>query len=599
MEFKEQVRGAVDIVRVVGEWVRLKKVGHRYLGLCPFHQEKTPSFNVSPDKQFFKCFGCGKGGDVFTFVMEIAGVDFYEALKMLAERAGLAMPQRMPGQDPHAKQREGLREAHEIAFRYFRSQLETGAGAEARAYLERRGVSAEAMAEFGLGYSDRGGQALTRELERAGFDAETLRGSGLVIERDTGGFFDRFRGRLIFPIHDESGKVIAFAGRALGDEQPKYLNSPETEIYRKSHVLYNLHRAKAAARKDEFAILVEGYMDVIGVAGAGIKNVVASCGTALTSEQVRSLKRHAEKVVVNFDPDAAGANAAERSIQMFLEAALHVRVLQLGHAGDEVKLDPDEFIKRFGAEAYRERLRKAGSYFLWLCDRARQNYDLRSAEGRMEGFRAVLAPAIERVPDKLERLAIANEVASYLGVDPALVRQQLRTTGGAPARGAAPAESPLKAVTDSERTLLRGLLADEVVRQEVMDDLESLPGLDELSTGRLFRALIALARAQGTFRYEELSGRLDAADQSLMDRLVFADSTAKHQGTGEFTLERAQRCLEAMWRDWTIAQRAEWKRKIREAERRGELEQALRLTEEHNAIDENQWKPRWRRDLSG
>src|SRR5271154_5666402 len=342
MDFAEQVKSSVDIVEVIGQYVRLKKAGAspRYTGLCPFHTEKTPSFSVHSGHQFYRCFGCDAKGDLFKFVMEIERISFFEALKLLAERNGMTMPKREYS-DPDAKLRGALMEMHETAARVFQSNLNGPAGAQARQYLASRNVAPEQIAEFGLGLSDPSGNQLVRQFESR-FTPEHLEQSGLVLKRQEGtGYFDRFRGRLMFPIHNESGKVIGFGGRALRPgEEPKYLNSPETALYRKSYVLYNLHRAKDAVRKLDYAVLVEGYMDVIGVYSAGVRNVVASCGTALTNTQVRAIKKYSDRIVVNFDPDAAGGNAAERSIQMLLDEGMHVRVLELGG-----ELDPDEYVK--------------------------------------------------------------------------------------------------------------------------------------------------------------------------------------------------------------------------------------------------------------
>ena len=371
MDFVEQVKSSVDIVKVVGEHVRLKKMGGtgRYQGLCPFHQEKTPSFSVHASHQYYKCFGCGVGGDVFKFVQEMERISFFEALKLLAERNGIPMPKRNEYTDPESKLRNSLFDMHEMAAQLYRQNLNGAAGSEARAYLARRGVTPALAEEFGLGVSADSWDQLTRRLQDERYTAEQLEASGLAGKRQEGsGFYDRFRGRLMFPIHNESGKVIGFGGRAMkpGDE-PKYLNSPETSVYRKSFVLYNLHRAKDAMRKGEQAILVEGYMDVIGVYSAGVREVVASCGTSLTNTQVRAIKKHTDHITVNFDPDNAGANAAERSIQMLLEEGLRVRVVEL-----EGGLDPDEYVKQNGADAYREKLKHAPGYFHWLADRTRR-----------------------------------------------------------------------------------------------------------------------------------------------------------------------------------------------------------------------------------
>src|SRR5580700_8978591 len=484
MDFVEQLKSSVDIVKTIqGYGVKLKRTGSagRYLGLCPFHTEKTPSFNVNATMQRYKCFGCGVGGDVLNFVMELERISFFEALKLLAETNGIPMPKREYS-DPDSKLRGALFEMHEMAASTFHANLKGPTGTEARNYLAGRGVTPEQIDEFGLGVADPSGQQLLRRLEGR-FAAETLEVSGLAMKRQDGsGYFDRFRGRLMFPIHNESGKAIAFGGRALrsGDE-PKYLNSPETPLYRKSYVLYNLHRAKDAIRKSDYAVLVEGYMDVIGVYSAGVRNVVASCGTALTNTQVRALKRHSDRIVVNFDPDAAGANAAERSIQMLLDESLQVRVLEL-----EGDLDPDEYVKQNGPDAYRARLEKAPAYFHWLADRARQKFDMHTVEGRMQAFKFV-APAIQRIADRLERFAVANDVADYLGVDEKLVRDHF-SKGTAERR----VVNRGPEVPPNERLLLNSLLASERARAEVVPALRDMPVVDRFVTKNVLKALFSL-----------------------------------------------------------------------------------------------------------
>src|SRR5712692_757527 len=424
MDFVEQLKASIDIVKVIGEYVRLKRVGAtgRYVGLCPFHQEKTPSFSVNQARQFYKCFGCGVSGDALKFVMEFDGLTFPEALKLLAERNGIPMPKRTEYADAESKLRAALFDIHAIAARLFQANLRGPQGAEARAYLARRRVSAEGLETFELGFSESSGQALVHRLTEERFSPEQLEASGLLRKRNDGsGSFDAFRGRLMFPIHNETGKVIAFGGRAMRDDHPpKYLNSPETPIYRKTSVLYNLHRAREGMRHANRSVLVEGYMDVIGVHAAGVKEVVASCGTALTAAQARALHRHADTVVVNFDPDTAGANAAERAIQLLLDESLHVKVLTLDGG-----LDPDDYVKQHGAEAYRAKLDSASGYFHWLADRARARFDMRGAEGRMDAFKFLL-PAVQKISDKLERAAIASDLAGYLGVEPGLVLDQFK-----------------------------------------------------------------------------------------------------------------------------------------------------------------------------
>jgi DNA primase len=572
MDFVEQLKSSVDIVKVVGEYVRLRKsgAGPRYVGLCPFHTEKTPSFSVHQSHQFYKCFGCGAGGDVLKFVMEIERLSFFEALKLLADRHGIPMPKRAEYSDEETRQRAALFEMHETAARVFRSNLTGAGGAAARAYLEKRGVTLEIAEEFGLGLSDRSGQDLVRRLERDGYKPEQAEASGLVLKRQDGsGFYDRFRGRLMFPIHSESGKVIGFGGRALASEdEPKYLNSPETLIYRKSQVLFNLHRAKEPVRKADCGILVEGYMDVIGLHTAGVREVVASCGTALTSAQVRALKRHSDKIVVNFDPDEAGSSAAERSVQMLLEEGMRVQVLEL-----EGGLDPDEFVRESGPAAYRDVLERAPGYFHWLADRARSRYDMRSPQGRVSALQ-FLMPAIQRVSDKLERAAIAGDIAGYLRVEPGLVLEHFRKA--ATDRSERPIDRIRQPVRAVEKILLNSLLLREEIRGDILPRLRSMPQVERFASAGLFRALFSLYDRQPDFRLSDLESRLEEADRTLLASVVFADEIAEE----DYTLPQAVACLERLEQEDWESRRTDLRARVKEAERAGDLPEALRLAEE-------------------
>ena len=566
MDFAEQVKSSVDIVKTVEQYVRLKRGSSgRYVGLCPFHTEKTPSFNVNATVQRYKCFGCNVGGDVLQFIMEIERVSFFEALKLLAERNGIAMPKREYS-DPETKLRGALFEMHEIAARVFQSNLQGPSGAQARQYLAGRGVSPEQIGEFGIGLSEASGNQLVRQFESR-FSPEQLEQSGLIAKRqDSPGYYDRFRGRLMFPIHNPSGKVIGFGGRALrpGDE-PKYLNSPETPLYRKSYVLYNLHRAKEAVRKNEYAVLVEGYMDVIGVYSAGVHNVVASCGTALTNAQVRLLKGHAERIVVNFDPDTAGATAAQKSIQMLLDEGLQVRMLDLG--GD---LDPDEFVKASGADVYRARLEKAPPYFHWLADRARQKFDMRTVEGRMQGFK-FLTPAIQHIPGRLERFAVANDVADYLGVDQKLVREHFNQV---PREQAAMSRRPEAPPT--ERLLLLSLLASEAARSLAIPELRGLGAVERFASREIFQALFAIHSDGAPFRFADLEGRLSEAGRDLLSSIIFADEMLEE----EKGAEQALACLRSLKSQDPRSEVAALRARIKAAERDGNLQEAMRLAQE-------------------
>jgi DNA primase len=566
MDFVDHLKSTVDIVRTVGEYVRLKKLGSRYTGLCPFHTEKTPSFSVNPSG-FFYCFGCQKKGDVLTFVQEIEQLTFYESLKLLAERNGLTMPAKRERHDPETDLRGAVYELHEVAAEVFREALWGDKGSEARDYLRRRGLLQSVCEQFGLGFSDRSGQELLRRV-KGRFAPDQLEASGLFGKREDGTLYDRFRGRLMFPIHNESGKVIAFGGRAMrSEEEPKYLNSPETAIYKKSSVLYNLHRAKQAIRTQERAVLVEGYMDVIGVYAAGVKQVVASCGTALTANQVRAIKRHSESIVVNFDPDTAGANATEKSIQILLDEGMHVRIMEL-----ERGLDPDEFIKANGADAYASRLQHATGYFLWLADRARRNYDMSTAEGRIAGFEAVLLPSIRKISDRLERATVAGEVAEYLGVDRSIVLKEFRT--GPQAKAGGKRQLPESSMT--ERILLRSLLADPEVREALVERLRESAAARRFLSWPVIQAVLDVSDAGEAVTFATVDARLTVeTHKGLLSTVVFADSSEE-----VFTREQAIRYLSVLESDDAKLRMEDLRLRLKQAERAGNLDEAIRLTGE-------------------
>jgi DNA primase len=567
MDFVEQLKSQVRIEDVVGEYVKLRKSGpSRYMGLCPFHNEKTPSFTVHVVHQFYKCFSCGAGGDVVKFVMEKEGLSFWEALKQLAERYGIPLPKRSQYSDDDAKQRGSAFEMHEMAQEAFRTNLAGPAGEPARAYLERRGVAAETIAQFGLGYSERSGNALARMFAKRNFPSAQIEQSGLVGQRQDGSFYDRFRNRLMFPIHNESGKVIGFGGRALSaDDEPKYLNSPETAIYKKSQVLYNLHRAKESIRKQDRVILVEGYMDAIGVTAAGVANVVASCGTSLTAQQVQAMKRHSARIAVNFDPDAPGANAAERSIGLLLEEGMQVRIVELDGG-----LDPDEYCRDRGAAAYQQRLEEAKGYFYWLADRARAKHDVHTSEGVVAVLNALL-PAVEKVTDPLARSAIANDLASYIGVPPGMVLDSFRKT--AASRQDKPIERPKIALRHDERLLLNAILTDEEVSKEIVEQLQQSDAAAGFASRRVFQAAYTLLAAGGRLNFESLHARLEEADRNLLAEAVLEGEPEVSRGAVEAAMESVRRSQER-------GQRDQIKARIREAERAGKWEEALRLAAE-------------------
>jgi DNA primase len=573
MDFASHLKSSIDIVQVIAERIKLQRAGgHAFKGLCPFHQEKTPSFTVRADRQYFYCFGCHKKGSVIDFVMELDGLTFWEACVALAERNGIPLPKRTEQSDARTKQRAGIFEAHELAQELYRGALRGSNGAEARAYLTKRGVTPQMVEEFGLGLADRTGQTLLRRLQQKGFGPEQLRDTGLVFEKEDGsGFVDRFRGRLMFPIQNEMGKIIGFAGRALAEEQqPKYLNSPETELYHKSHVLYNLHRARKPMRDQSHAILVEGYMDVIGLWGGGVGEAVASCGTALVNQQVRILRRHTDTVVVNFDPDTAGVTATERSIDMLLEEGLRIRVLGLPGG-----LDPDEFVQEHGADAYRELLKKAPRYFDWLADRARARFDFRSAEGRVDALKFLL-PSIQRLPDKFERIAVANDLAHALGLDAGMILEQFR-------KSAAERSAPGKVKAEEteiptvERLLLRSLLGSEAARTAVGPLLREV----QLGEGTVTRAILQSVASMGEqFSLDHLMGRLEEKDRNILARLLFADEGNQEAADEQVLADQAVECVRKLESTGRETEYAALKARITAAEKAGNLSEALALSEQ-------------------
>jgi DNA primase len=430
-DFSRRVKEQADIVKIVGDYVRLRKAGaQNFSGLCPFHKEKTPSFSVHAGRQFYHCFGCGQSGDVFSFVQKVENVGFPEAVRAVAQKCGIPLPKRdfaSPEEAAEHRQRAKLLDLHETATAWFEEQLRSAEGATAREYLTGRGLTADGIAKFRIGYAPDNFNVLRDRLQSLA-DAETLRLSGLFSWKEQedgspGPLYARFRKRVMFPIANEGGRVIAFTARTLdsGDKAgPKYLNSPETPLYSKGQVLFNLDKARQPIRNDGGAVLVEGQMDCISVFLAGIPNVIATSGTAFTEFQTRLLKRYATRVIVNFDPDTAGANAAEKSIALLTEEGFDVQVLTL-----EGGLDPDRFVRNRGARAYAEALRGAPTYQSWLIERARQLFPARNPKAKTEALNFLL-PHIRRIPSRIARDAFANDAAQALGIDSGLVRAELK-----------------------------------------------------------------------------------------------------------------------------------------------------------------------------
>jgi DNA primase len=548
--FAERVKQQADIVRVIGEYVRLKKSGQNFTGLCPFHAEKSPSFAVHPTKQIYHCFGCGVGGDVFKFVMEMDKVAFPEAIRVVAEKCGIAIPRpkaSSPEERKENQQRSLLVEMHREAQTFFVQQLGgTLEGKAARAYLEDRGMDKDAIARFGIGYAPSGGDALLRFL-KSKYKEPLLIESGLVSRDQSGArMYDRFRRRITFPIANESGKIVAFGCRALGDDQPKYLNSPETPIYSKSNVLYHLDRAKEALRRADFAVLVEGYMDAIAVARAGTSNVVASCGTSLAEPQIKLLSRFTKRVIVNYDPDTAGQLATERSISLLLENDFEVRVLALPAmnltAGDGTKYsknaDPDLYIREMGVEAYTKLLKDAPPYVDYLIGRAR-HMDLSSGEGKLRAVNFLL-PYVQKIPNRLLRSEWATRIAQQLRLEEPVLRAALSKAAAERRSGLKVAPELVgRAAKPVERRLIRMLAEADSFRFELAQRLSDAALCAGLETEKVFAALIAANLAGTTIEATEIAAGLEERDRRMLFEILFEESS-------EFTWEEAESCIESL-----------------------------------------------------
>ena len=528
-DFKEIVKQQADIVRIIGDYVKLKKAGaQNFSGLCPFHGEKTPSFSVHATRQFYHCFGCGVSGDVFSFVQKIENITFPEAVRMVAQKLGIPVPKASystPGEAKEARLRGQLLDVHERAVAFFQECLRRPEGARAREYLIGRGLHEEMIAKFRIGYAPDSG-FLLRDRLKGEFSEEVLRESGLfswkqedssqlsAVSRqpeqiprsarndknesaksdDQGtavsdpnlleassqklaavpSMYSKFRNRVMFPIASEAGKVIAFTGRTLSTDEkagPKYLNSPETPIYSKSRVLFNLDLAKEWIKKFDYAILVEGQMDCISVFAAGFHNVIASSGTAFTELQAKLLGRFSKNVVVNFDPDTAGAKATERTLGLLIEEEFQIKVLTL-----EQGFDPDLYIRRKGKDAYGDALRHSQKYFDYLIERARTQFPIRSAEGKHKAVNYLL-PHIQRVPSRIMRDELAQEIAQKLQIDSAVLRQELRHAASTRATSAVKARAEAQ-VTEAEKVLIRALASARQI-QTAEEHLSMRDGAEE------------------------------------------------------------------------------------------------------------------------
>jgi DNA primase len=578
-DFAQTVKQQADIVKVIEGYIRLRKAGaQNYSGLCPFHKEKSPSFSVHAVRQFYHCFGCGASGDVFSFVGKIENVGFPEAVRIVAGKCGIPLPKRefsSPEEAAGARQRAKLLELHETATAWFEEQLRGPEGAVAREYLAGRGLTPEGIAKFRIGYSPDSFNALRDRLQGMA-DGETLRLSGLFSWKEQGDgtqghIFDRFRKRVMFPIANESGRVIAFTARTLetGEKAgPKYINSPETPLYTKGMVLFNLDKAKTSIRQAEFALLVEGQMDCISVFLRGIHNVIATSGTAFTEQQVALLRRHTSQVVVNFDPDAAGANAAEKSIALLTEEGFTIKLVTLDGG-----LDPDRYIRERGAEAYVAAVRGARRQSDYLIERARGMFPGGSAEQKVKAMNYLL-PHIRRMPEKLARDQFAADAAQKLGIDSAVLREELRQ---AALKRRDHVETRSAGLNEVERVLLRALSIDdpefEAARRLAMVALSEQPTWFE-HLG-VFPALQILAVRGARDPVEVVE---DAAQKALLAETLLKENKPPTENEVQSAIQEIQeRVIEGRLRELRAL--------IPEAERRGDFAELALLMQQKVDLD--------------
>jgi DNA primase len=581
--FLDDLKRQADIVRVVQDYVQLKKKGANWMACCPFHKEKTPSFSVSPAKEIFYCFGCHKGGSVFNFVMEMERVSFPEAIKLVAEKSGVPLPQLVDDSRFAARRAEAddVIELNRWALEWWEQQLESSAeGRSAREYLRGREITDETRKTFRLGYAPDSWDALSPYLKQKGATQSQIDRSGLVVKKDEGGSYDRFRGRLIFPVLDNQGKPIAFGGRTLSNEDAKYINSPETAAYIKGRNLFGLNLTRDEIRRAGFAILVEGFLDLIVPYQFGIRNVVASLGTALTPDQSTLLGRFARKVVVNYDGDNAGVQAAKKALVTLLAEDLEVKILVLPDG-----LDPDEFIRKSGVTEYQKQRGEAQSHIQFVIDQAVKDRKLSNPADKEAAIDEVL-PFIRAVNSRIQKREYFEIAMDTLRVSDEVTKRELwqsirsGNTGGvraAETRGQRAATQP----TVAEMQLLALLIADDNLRRTLVAQFE--PGdYDDLATGPIFRALVQAAREGSTVDFDFLS-RETQGDPSadFLPGLLMGEPTEAEDDPDVARELNAERCLNAL-RLMNVDRRiSELRSELAAAERNGETARCDQLATEH------------------
>jgi DNA primase len=567
-----RVRDRVDIVDLVSGYVSLKKTGKNHTGLCPFHTEKTPSFSVNPDKQIFHCFGCGAGGDVFKFIELQEGLNFPEAVRKLAERSGITLPADSRSRQENKRsddERAALLAVVAEAANYYRQELDGPAGSHARAYLAKRGVSAAVIKTFGLGYARSEWEGLLRHLKHKGYTSGQLEKAGLVVKRsEAEGHYDRFRGRIMFPIRDIAGNIIAFGGRVMDDSLPKYLNSSETPLYSKSNTLYCLDAAKDAGRKQGYFIIVEGYLDAIACHQFGVRNAVATLGTALTEGHLRLMRRFADKLVLIFDPDPAGVKASLRGFDLFVASGMKVNVVSLPDNDD-----PDTFLQKHGPEVFAARLRQSVKFMDFVLAQVVTKGTAASIDEKVAKAGEMLE-FIAKLPSGIERDYYLKKTAEALDLDEAVLRQEMPKQGK---HATAPASAKLSTSLrghrpKAEEILIHLMLKDESIARSLQTQLKPRDFTDPLfrrAVERIFEVLVTRGsldlRALMQDGDEELNGLLSHYAVLEMEY----DDPEKH----------CQDCIDAIKQLDPEKQMKQIVKALKEAEEQGNTAEYKRLLE--------------------
>ena len=572
--FIEDLKRQADIVRIVQDYVSLKKAGANWVARCPFHKETKPSFSVNPSKEIFYCFGCQKGGSVFTFVMEIERVTFPEAIKIVAEKSGMPLPKMVDDGRFEARQRDSdqVIELNQWALQWWQDQLQSRAARSVREYLKQRGITEETSQTFRLGFAPDSWDALSTHLRQKGATQEQLEKSGLVVKKEEGGSYDRFRGRLMFPVFDAQGKPIAFGGRTLDPEgEPKYLNSPETALYTKGRHLYGLNLTRDEIRRQGFAILVEGYLDLIVPYQFGVRNVVASLGTALTPEQVKLVGRFARKVVVNYDGDRAGVQAAKRATEAILAEDIEVKVLVLPD-----NADPDDFIRKHGVTEYQQRRGEAQPHIQFVIDQAVRDRSLHNPADKAAAVEETL-PFVRAVRNRIQKREYFD-----MAMDALRVQRDQRREIWQQVRGAASADATVVQkvftrgahATVAEEKLLGLLLASDELRNIILPRLEP-SDYEGLATSEIFRALMALGQEDKEINFDSLSEA--TADNSMAAEILPRIMMNEPAESFDESLADANSCLDALRLMKLDRDIDELSTEIAEADRSGDSERLDRL----------------------